>query len=135
MSLYFPSNVIILIATKNYINFIFYFFFLTIFANFHIFLKIVPLSGVYCEVMRWQPYFSYDVPIVEVAQIYISFLFKEFFCLWKKIVLFIFISVKEGLDATVLSSFLEKLMVVFRFLLIYFTIQHLEYIQDELDIP
>ena len=37
---------IILIATKNYMNFIFCFFFLTIFANSHIFLKIIPLSGV-----------------------------------------------------------------------------------------
>ena len=48
----FSSNVIILIATKHYANFIFYFFFLRIFANFYIFLKIIPLSGVYCEVMR-----------------------------------------------------------------------------------
>ena len=40
-------------------------------------------------------------------------------------------SFQEGLDATVLSSFLENLMLVFIFLLIYFTIQHLEYIQDE----
>ena len=30
-----------------------------------------------------------------------------------------------------LALFLEKLMLVFVFLLIYFTIQHLEYIQDE----
>ena len=44
--------------------------------------------------------------------------------------LFIFISVKEGFDATVLSSFLEKLMLVFVFLLIYFMI-HLEYILDK----
>ena len=77
----FPSKFIILIATKNYMNFIFYFFFLTIFANFHIFLKIIPLSSVYCEVMRRQPYFSYIVPIVVVMQIQMSFLFKEFFCL------------------------------------------------------
>ena len=33
--------------------------------------------------------------------------------------------------STDLSLFLEKLMLVFIFLLIYFTIQHLEYIQDE----
>ena len=31
--------------------------------------------------------FSYSVPIVEVIQTYISFLFKEFFCLWKKNIL------------------------------------------------
>ena len=31
--------------------------------------------------------FSYSVPFVEGIQIYISFLFKEFFCLWKKIIL------------------------------------------------
>ena len=85
-------------------NFIFCFFFLIIFANFHIFLKIIPLSGVYCEVMRWQPYFSYGVPVVEVMQSKISFLFKEFFVCEKKIVLFIFISVKKGLDVTVRSS-------------------------------
>ena len=42
----FPSKFIILIATKNYMNFIFYFLFLTIFANVHIFLKIIPLSSV-----------------------------------------------------------------------------------------
>ena len=40
-------------------------------------------------------------------------------------------SVREYFEATVLSSFLEKVMPVFIFLLIYFTIQHLEYIQDE----
>ena len=40
-------------------------------------------------------------------------------------------SFQEGLDATVLSSFFENIMLVFIFLLIYFTIQHLEYIQDE----
>ena len=33
--------------------------------------------------------------------------------------------------STDLSLFLEKLMLVFIFLFIYFTIQHLEYIQDE----
>ena len=41
----FLSNVIILIATKNCMNFVFYFFFLEIFANFHFFLNIMPLSG------------------------------------------------------------------------------------------
>ena len=57
-------------ATKNYVNFSFYFLcFLTIFANFHGSLKIIPLSGVYCEVMRRQPYFSDDVPIVKVMQV------------------------------------------------------------------
>ena len=56
---YLPSNVIILITTKSYMNFLF----LVIFANFLIFLTIIPLSGVYCEVMRWQPYFSYGIPI------------------------------------------------------------------------
>ena len=44
---------------------------------------------------------------------------------------FIFTSVREYFEATVLNSFLEKVMPVFIFLLIYFTIQHLEYIQDE----
>ena len=153
--------------------------------------------------MRWQPYFSYGVPVVEVMQSKISFLFKEFFVCEKKIVLFIFISVKKGLDVTVrsshpevflwkgvlkicrkftgeqpcrsaisitlqsnfieialrhgcspanllhifrtlfpgtplggcfwtvLSSFLEKPTLVFIFLLIYFIIKRLEYIQDE----
>ena len=47
-------------------NFIFYLFSLTIFENFHIFLKIVTFSGVYYKVMRRQTYFSYSVPIVEV---------------------------------------------------------------------
>ena len=51
----FPSNVIIHMQLKI-MSFIFYFFFLTIFANFYFFLKIIPLSGVYCEVVRWQPY-------------------------------------------------------------------------------
>ena len=127
----FPSNVIILIETKNYMNFIFFFFFLTIFANFRIFLKIIPLSGVFCEAMRWQPYFSYGIPVLKLCKFrYFSFL-KSFFACEKNVVLFIFISIKEGLDATVLSSFLEKLILVFVFLLIYFSIQHLEYIQDE----
>ena len=49
----------------------------------------------------------------------------------KKLLFSFFISVKEGLNATILSPFLEKLMLVFVFLLIYFTIEHLEYIQDE----
>ena len=40
-------------------------------------------------------------------------------------------SFQAGLDATVLSSFSENLMLAFIFLLIYFTIHHLEYIQDE----
>ena len=44
---------------------------------------------------------------------------------------FFFSFLKAGLDATVLSPFLEKLMLVFVFLLIYLTIQYLEYIQDE----
>ena len=49
----------------------------------------------------------------------------------KRKIIFIFISVKDGLDATVLSSFLEKLMFVFVFFLIYSIVEHLEYIQDE----
>ena len=123
-------------CNKKLYEFHLLFLFFTILANFHFFLKIIPLSGVYCEVLRWKIYFSYGVPIGEIMQISISFLFKEFFCLWKKVVIFIFKSVKEDLDAIpldtwILSSFLEKLMLVFVFLLIYFTIQHLEYIQDE----
>ena len=35
-----------------------------IYIYIYIFLKIIPLSGIYCEVIRWQPYFSYDAPIV-----------------------------------------------------------------------
>ena len=97
-------------------------FYFTIFANFYVFGKIILRGGVYCEVMRWQPYFSYGVPIIEVMQIYISFLFKEFLCLWKKVILFIFINVKQGLDTTVLSSFLENLVLVLRFLRTYFII-------------
>ena len=40
----FLLNIIILITTKNYMNFIFHFFFLTILANFHTLLKIIPLK-------------------------------------------------------------------------------------------
>ena len=44
-------------------SFIFYFLSLTIFANFHIFLDIVPLSLVYYQVIRWEACFSYSFPI------------------------------------------------------------------------
>ena len=44
-------------------TFIFYFLSLTIFANFHIFLDIVPLSLVYYQVVRWEACFSYSFPI------------------------------------------------------------------------
>ena len=49
----------------------------------------------------------------------------------KNVVVFIFINVKEDLDATVVRPFSEKLMLIFIFLVIYFAIQHLEYIQDQ----
>ena len=59
------------------------------------------------------------------------FSFQRVLLFVKKICHFHFISVKEGLDATIRSSFLEKRVLVFVFLLIYLTIQHLEYVQDE----
>ena len=109
----FSSNVIILITTKNYMNFIFYSFFLTTVANFHIiFYWRLPLGGVYCKVMKWQPCFSYSIPIVEVMQIYIIFFLKSSFVCEKSYSLH-FISVKEGLDTTLLSSFFGKTYACF----------------------
>ena len=43
-----------LLQQLKIMNFIFYFFFLTIVANFHMFLKIIPLSGVYINIYFMQ---------------------------------------------------------------------------------
>ena len=65
---------------------------------------------------------------------YLSSLKSSFVC-EKKVVLFIFISVKQGLNATVFSFFFGKTYAFFIFLLIYFTIQHLDMFKMRLDIP
>ena len=125
----FPSNVI-LIANKNYMDFIFYFFssqFLQFFkSSWKLYHLVVFVSKL------WDDSIILVTPLLLLKLCKFRYLyFLEFFCLWKKVVLFIFLSVKEGLDATVLSSFLEKLMLIVIFRLIYFIIQHLEYIQGE----
>ena len=61
---------------------------------------------------------------------YCSLLKCSFAC--EEVILFIFTSLKEGLDTTVLSSLLEKYVFVFTLPLIYFIIQYIKYIQDQI---
>ena len=99
----------LLITTKNYMNLIFCFIFLTIFANFYIFLKIIPLVFI---AKFWVMAFL----LLKLCKFrYLSFL-KSSFLRVKKLFFSLLLSVKEGLDTTVLSSFLEKLMLVFIFI-------------------
>ena len=99
----------LLITTKNYVNLIFCFIFLTIFANFYIFLKIIPLVFI---AKFWVMAFL----LLKLCKFrYLSFL-KSSFLRVKKLFFSLLLSVKEGLDTTVLSSFLEKRMLVFIFI-------------------
>ena len=99
----------LLITTKNYVNLIFCFIFLTIFANFYIFLKIMPLVFI---AKFWVMAFL----LLKLCKFrYLSFL-KSSFLRVKKLFFSLLLSVKEGLDTTVLSSFLEKRMLVFIFI-------------------
>ena len=99
----------LLITTKNYMNLIFCFIFLTIFANFYIFLKIIPLVFI---AKFWVMAFL----LLKLCKSrYLSFL-KSSFLRVKKLFFSLLLSVKEGLDTTVLSSFLEKRMLVFIFI-------------------
>ena len=99
----------LLITTKSYMNLIFCFIFLTIFANFYIFLKIIPLVFI---AKFWVMAFL----LLKLCKFrYLSFL-KSSFLRVKKLFFSLLLSVKEGLDTTVLSSFLEKRMLVFIFI-------------------
>ena len=99
----------LLITTKNYMNLIFLFIFLTVFANFYIFLKIIPLVFI---AKFWVMAF---LLLKSCKFRYLSFL-KSSFLRVKKLFFSFLLSVKEGLDTTVLSSFLEKSMLVFIFI-------------------
>ena len=87
-------------------------FFLTIYANFRIFLKIIPLG-------RFNRRIILLILLILLVAFrllklirfrYLSFL-RQFFCLQNKVVLFIFIGVNDSLNAVVLSSFLAKLIL------------------------
>ena len=93
---------------KNYMNFISYFFFLTVFRNFYMFLKIIPLS----DVAK-----SLDDNLILVMAFllsklckfrYLSFLKISFVC-EKKAIFFIFVSVKESLDKQFLAPFWKNI--------------------------
>ena len=85
------------------------------FCNLHIFLRIIPFSGDYCEVMRWQSYPIYSVPIVEV-------------------ILFIFIIVKEGIQQSIALFWKNVFLILYSFLSIS-SFNTLNIFNMRLDIP